>query len=83
MAYLSTLAEKKAKVCELQQVYDRAIAGETEIRIDDSSTGSVYYKNPDPAALLRRIQALQAEIAREEGNSSSAALRRAVPIGFS
>lgn len=79
MAYLATLAEKKAKLAELEEVYDRALAGEIEISISDPSGGSVTYRNPDRTGLEKRIADLKAQIAQAEGGAPP---RGRIPIGF-
>lgn len=80
MAYLATLEEKKAKLEQLQEVFDRAIAGEQEISIADPDGGSVTYRSPDLAALEKRIQALSTDIAVLEGRPAQ--LRGRIPIGI-
>lgn len=78
MAYLTTVAEKQAKRDALSEVYDRAIAGETEIEIRDPHAGSVTYKNPDLNALRRRIDELDSQIAAAQGAANP---RRRILIG--
>ncbi|MBT8085960.1 MAG: hypothetical protein KJN72_12095 [Woeseia sp.] len=81
MPYLETLAEKQAKLAELQEVYDRAIAGETEIEISDTSGGSVKYSNPNTTNLRARIRELENQISAVDG-STPPSRRSAVRIYY-
>lgn len=79
MAYLATLTEKQAKLAELQEVYDRAISGETEIQISQPNGGSTTYTEPNKNELKSRIRELEGLISKETG-VVPASRRRAIGV---
>lgn len=70
----------KKRLRELECAYDRAIAGNAEIRIEDTGTGSVTYQAPDLAKLWARIEQLRVRVAECDGSTMAA--RRAIPIVY-